>query len=93
MQESDPDLITRWQNADEQATHTLFNRYYPRMVHLAILSGLARDEAQDCAQEAFLRAFERRKQLRDRKAIRAALASHCGCYRTNACSLRCWYGW
>ena len=65
MHESELAEIRAWQQADEQAVHALFNQYYPRTVRLAVLSGLTLDEAQDCAQEAFLRAFERRKQLRD----------------------------
>lgn len=69
MQERDLDLIKRWQSADEHATHVLFNQHYPRLVHLAMLSGLAQDEAQDCAQEAFVRAFVRRRQLRDPAAF------------------------
>jgi RNA polymerase sigma-70 factor, ECF subfamily len=69
MHESELPLIKRWQQGDEQATHALFNQYYPRMVRLAVLNGLTQDEAQDCAQEAFLRAFERRKQLRDPQAF------------------------
>ena len=69
MHESELAEIRAWQQADEQAVHALFNQYYPRTVRLAVLSGLTLDEAQDCAQEAFLRAFERRKQLRDPAAF------------------------
>ncbi len=36
---------------------------------MADLSGLAPDEAQDCAQEAFVQAFTRRGQLRDAQAF------------------------
>ena len=69
MYESEHALIKAWQQADEQAVHTLFNQYYPRTVRLAVLSGLTLDEAQDCAQGAFVRAFERRGQLRDPAAF------------------------
>lgn len=65
MSDSESALILAWQQGDEQATHTLFNLHYPRNVRLAVLSGLDLDDAQDCAQEAFLRAFEHRHQLRD----------------------------
>lgn len=66
MYDSEPATsITAWQQGDEQAVHTIFNTYYPRAVRLAVLSGLKMEDAQDCAQEAFLRAFERRSQLRD----------------------------
>jgi RNA polymerase sigma-70 factor (ECF subfamily) len=38
-------------------------------VRIACLSGLAPDAAQDCAQETFVHAFERRAQLRDPQAF------------------------
>jgi RNA polymerase sigma-70 factor (ECF subfamily) len=69
MDKCDLVLIKAWQQADEHAVHALFNQYYPRSVRLAAISGLTLDDAQDCAQEAFLRAFERRKQLRDPAAF------------------------
>lgn len=65
MRDSQSSLIARWQQADEQAIWTVFDQYYPKAVNIAILSGLPAEDAQDCAQEAFLHAFERRQQLRD----------------------------
>jgi len=65
MHDSEPALVTAWQQGDEQAVRAIFNQHYPHAVKLAALSGLTLDEAQDCAQEAFLRAFESRQQLRD----------------------------
>ncbi len=69
MDDTELATIQAWQKGDEQAVHTIFNSYYPRAVRLAALSGLASEEAQDCAQEAFLLAFERRAQLRDPAAF------------------------
>lgn len=69
MSESEAAIVAAWQRGDEQAVRTLFNLHYPRLVRLAVLSGLQLEEAQDCAQEAFLRAFERRHQLRDLTAF------------------------
>ncbi len=57
--------ILAWQQGDEQAVHALFIQYYPRAVHIAALSGLPLEAAQDCAQDAFIRAFKCRRQLRD----------------------------
>ncbi|HEU5227376.1 MAG TPA: RNA polymerase sigma factor [Ktedonobacteraceae bacterium] len=65
MDESESALITAWQHGNEQAVRTIFEKHYPRLVRLAVLSGLTMEEAEDCSQEAFLRAFERRHQLRD----------------------------
>lgn len=69
MSEDQSAIIAAWQQGDEQAVRTLFNLHYPRLVRQAALSGLPLEEAKDCAQEAFLRSFERRKQLRDLTAF------------------------
>lgn len=65
MSNDEQAIIMAWQRGDEQAVRTLFERYYPRAVRIAVLSGLSREEALDCAQDVFVRAFERRMQLRD----------------------------
>jgi RNA polymerase sigma-70 factor, ECF subfamily len=57
--------LRAWQHGDEAATLAVFEIYYPRAVRLAALSGLTMEQAQDCSQEAFVRAYERREQLRD----------------------------
>jgi len=69
MYDSEPEAIKGWQQGDEQAVQSIFKLYYPRAVRLAVLSGLESEEAQDCAQEAFLLAFERRYQLRNPNAF------------------------
>lgn len=69
MQDSTPDTIRAWQQGDERAIHATFDAYYPQAVRLAVLSGLAQEAAEDCAQEAFSLAFERRRQLRDPQAF------------------------
>src|SRR5215469_2789100 len=69
MGHDERDLIIAWQNGDEEATCFLFDRYFPQAVRLGVLSGLALEEAQDCAQEAFARAFIARKQLRESQAF------------------------
>lgn len=58
-----------WRRGDEAATREVFSRYYPRAVRIAMLSGLPSADAQDCAQDAFVQAYERRMQLRDLKAF------------------------
>jgi RNA polymerase sigma-70 factor (ECF subfamily) len=58
-----------WRRGDEAAARDVFARYYPRAVRIALLSGLSSDDAQDCAQDAFVQAYERRTQLRDLKAF------------------------
>jgi len=72
MDERDADagtVVAGWRRGDEAAARALFDAYYPKAVRLGALSGLAADEAQDCAQEAFVRAFERRAQLREPAAF------------------------
>lgn len=69
MLKSQPETITAWQQGDEQAVRIVFDAYYLQSVRLAILSGLPVDVAQDCAQEAFVHAFQRRRQLRDPAAF------------------------
>ena len=61
--------IEGWRRGEEQAVRVVFGVYYARAVRLAALSGLGIDEAQDCAQEAFVHAFGRRQQLRDPQAF------------------------
>jgi RNA polymerase sigma-70 factor (ECF subfamily) len=65
MPDSEQAIVAAWQRGDEQAVRAIFERYYPQAVRLAVLSGLTQEEALDCAQDVFLRAFERRLQLRD----------------------------
>lgn len=63
VHDSEIAIIRAWQQGDEHAVRTVFNRYYPRAVHIAELSGMTLDAAQDCAQEAFVCAFQKRHQL------------------------------
>lgn len=63
------ETIQAWQRGEESAVRTVFDAYYPRAARLAILSGMTSDEAQDCAQNAFVRAFEQRRTLRDPQAF------------------------
>ncbi len=69
MLESQHAAITAWQQGDEQAVRFIFDTYYPQAVRFAVLSGLSIEAAQDCAQEAFIHAFQRRHQLRDPAAF------------------------
>jgi RNA polymerase sigma-70 factor (ECF subfamily) len=58
-----------WRRGDEAAAREVFAAYYPRAVRIARLSGLSPADAQDCAQDAFVQAYERRAQLRDLNAF------------------------
>jgi RNA polymerase sigma-70 factor (ECF subfamily) len=62
-------MVEAWRRGEEPAVRAIFEAWYPRAVRLAALSGLPRDAAQDCAQDAFVHAYERRQQLRDAKAF------------------------
>jgi len=61
--------VAAWQRGDEAAVRALFEDHYPHAVRLGALSGLTQHEAEECAQAAFVRAFERRRQLRDPAAF------------------------
>jgi RNA polymerase sigma-70 factor (ECF subfamily) len=65
----DWEAIEGWIRGDADAVRTVFERCYPQAVRLAVLSGLPRDAAEDCAQETLIRAFERRRQLRSVQAF------------------------
>lgn len=62
-------LVEGWLRGDEASVRRLFEAYFPRSVRIATLSGLTLDTAKDCAQETFVHAFERRRQLRDAQAF------------------------
>lgn len=96
MPESEQAIVVAWQRGDEQAVRTIFERYYPQAVRLAVLSGLTQEEALDCAQDVFLRAFKHRLQLRDpatfpfwfhRITTRHILTLLNGCWRSKLVSL------
>jgi RNA polymerase sigma-70 factor (ECF subfamily) len=69
MDHEEEEWLQGWRRGDEAAAREVFARYYPRAVRIALLSGLSSADAQDCAQDAFVQAYERRAQLRDLKAF------------------------
>ncbi|MEO8970863.1 MAG: RNA polymerase sigma factor [Ktedonobacteraceae bacterium] len=69
MHDDETAMIQGWQQGNERDIHDLFILYHPRAVSLAIMSGLQPEEADDCVQESFLRAFEARNQLRNPRAF------------------------
>ena len=69
MDHDEEERLQGWRRGDEAAAREVFARYYPRAVRIALLSGLSSDDAQDCSQDAFVQAYERRTQLRDLKAF------------------------
>jgi RNA polymerase sigma-70 factor, ECF subfamily len=69
MDETTGPPMEGWLRGEEGAVRAMFAARYPGAVRLAVVSGLSLPEAQDCAQEAFIQAFERRAQLRDPQAF------------------------
>lgn len=55
---SDPDLMLRLQRGDLGALGVLHDRYYADVVSVAAHAGVGRDEADDVAQEVFLKLIE-----------------------------------
>lgn len=69
MREIDSALVTAWRRGDESGTRALFNAVYPYATRMGALNGLSLDDARECAQDTFTRAYERRGQLRDPQAF------------------------
>jgi RNA polymerase sigma-70 factor (ECF subfamily) len=69
MDETTGPPLEGWLRGEEDAVRAMFAARYPGAVRLGVVSGLSLPEAQDCAQEAFIQAFERRAQLRDPQAF------------------------
>jgi RNA polymerase sigma-70 factor (ECF subfamily) len=63
------EMVEGWRRGEEAAVRALFGWYFPRAVRIGALRGLTLDDANDCAQETFVHAFERRAQLRDPEAF------------------------
>lgn len=61
-------LIARFQNGDARAMDTLFDLYADRALGLAVRLTETREDAEEVAQEAFVRAFRNARQLRTGKA-------------------------
>ena len=57
-------LIARFQQGDVRAMETLFDRYADRALSLAARLTETREDAEEVAQEAFLRAFRHARQFR-----------------------------
>ena len=57
-------LIIRFQQGDARALETLFDRYADRVLGLAVRLTETREDAEEVAQEAFLRAFRQARQFR-----------------------------
>jgi RNA polymerase sigma-70 factor (ECF subfamily) len=75
--ESDAALLTAWiDRSDERACRVLVNRHRRHVVHAAagVLGPRFAVEAEDVAQDAFARAFERLASLRDRAQFGAWVA-------------------
>lgn len=69
MREIDGALVAAWKCGGESETRALFNAVYPYATRMGALNGLSQDDARECAQDAFTRAYERRGQLRDPQAF------------------------
>lgn len=57
-------LVERFRAGDARALDTLFDRYADRALGLAVRLTETREDAEEVAQEAFVRAFRHARQLR-----------------------------
>jgi len=63
------ELVARAKQGDRAAFDLLVERYTPRVFSLAFRITGSREEAEDCVQEAFLRAFTALKRFREEAAF------------------------
>lgn len=68
---NEEELLHRIAKGDQDATKTLFNRYYPRLYYFALRLTQNESEAQDQAQEAFLAFWQRKENFRNASAKEA----------------------
>ncbi|MBC8101276.1 MAG: RNA polymerase sigma factor [Cytophagales bacterium] len=61
-------LLTRFREGDPRALETLFDQYADRALGLAVRLTETREDAEEVAQEAFIRAFRQSRQLRGEMA-------------------------
>jgi RNA polymerase sigma-70 factor (ECF subfamily) len=61
--EDDQDLMRRFQGGEEEAFQDLFNRYAPRVINFAYRFLHSQAEAEDIAQEVFLRVYKGRERF------------------------------
>lgn len=64
MVESDSSLVERAQSGDAQAYDILVERYHEKMLYLAVDLTKNFEDAQDVAQEAFIKAYQKLDQFR-----------------------------
>lgn len=57
-------LVARFRDGDARALETLFDQYVDRALGLAVRLTETREDAEEVAQEAFVRAFEKARTLR-----------------------------
>ncbi len=62
-------LVARAKQGDREAFDVLVERYTPRVYNLALRITGSREEAEDCVQEAFLRAFTALRGFRGEAAF------------------------
>jgi RNA polymerase sigma-70 factor (ECF subfamily) len=84
MTDTDAELVARALAGDTLAYGQLVDKYRPAVYGLAYHRMGDRDEAEDIAQEAFVRAYVSLRQLRDTRRFAAWLAA----IAHNACSKR-----
>ncbi len=63
------ELVTRAKDGDREAFDRLVEHYTPQIYNLALRITASREEAEDCVQEAFLRAFSALRGFRGEAAF------------------------
>lgn len=75
VQDSDESLMSRYQSGDEDAFRTIFDRYTIPLIHFACRFLGSQTEAEDVAQEVFLRIYRHKERYDARRRFRSWIFS------------------
>lgn len=75
VQDSDESLMSRYQSGDEDAFRIIFDRYTISLIHFAYRFLGSQVEAEDIAQEVFLRVYRHKEQYDAQRPFRSWIFS------------------
>ena len=68
-----PELLLSIKNGDQKAFRKFFDRHHKHLYHFLLKRGVTEQVAEDLIQQAFLMIWEKRKEIDERKSLRAYL--------------------
>ncbi len=70
---TDPVLVALWQQGDEKAFNSLYDRYVVYLTNIALKKTSSIETAKDCVQEVFVSVYYRRDFLQPSSSLKAYL--------------------